>query len=297
MKTRSKSKKVDKKIVKKRNILLTVLLVLLIAIISGLIYINPFVKINNKKLVNNIQEVLTKETVTLEELIPFSFDSVYVYQPYTKKSDMEKEIGIKSRFIKDNYSDTNGTEIIVIKDNRVIASIFMDLDKDGYIIEPLVYSNKLDYNDNVEFVIERYETGTFIRQVIHEYDDTFNNISYNLPGAWWKEDWEDDGYLYIIDDESGDHFIIRKYDELSLSKFKDIMSNEGYKLDKEKKYIVNNYEGYYVSGVKDETSKSLHYVMLTIGDDVYTFKMDYTPCRCTEPYDNFVKVLNSIKEI
>lgn len=297
MKKRSKSKKVDTIIVKKRNILITILLILLIGIISGLIYINPLVKINNKKLVDNIQEVLTKENVTLEELIPFSFDSVYIYQPYTKKSSMENEIGIKSRFIKDNYTDTNGIEIIVIKDNKVIASIFNYLDKDGYIIEPLVYSNKLDYNDNVEFVIERYETGTFIRQIIHEYDDEFNTISYNLPGSWWKEDWEDDGYLYIIDDESGDHFIIRKYDELSLSKFKDIMSNEGYKLNKEKRYIVNNYEGYYVSGFKDETSKALHYVMLTIGDVVYTFKMDYTPCSTSEPYDNFVKVLNSIEEI
>ena len=65
-----------------------------------LVYINPLFIYRNYKLINHIESISHKETITKEDLIPFDYDKLYVVYPYTSKKDIEKDLKIKSRYIK-----------------------------------------------------------------------------------------------------------------------------------------------------------------------------------------------------
>lgn len=258
--------KKNKKIV---TIVSCVILGLIVIGVLVILYINPAYQKRNKLLIDNIDKLLVNEEVTLEELIPFDFDSVYLFEPYSYKKDMESQIGIRSRFIKDNYTDNLGTEMIVVKNNKVISSTFIKLEKNGFIIEGLIYSNKLDKNSNVVFEIKKHETGVFIRQKLKYYNDSFEDIVYTVPGEWWKESLEVNGYFYYVDDDSQNYLIIRNEELFTKNNFVKYVENEVNVISSLEKVMINNFEGYHLIGRKEDIIS--HYISLNIKSDSYIF--------------------------
>lgn len=55
-------------------------------------------------------------------MIPFSWDYVYRFAPYTSEEDMEKEMGVKSRYLKEVKSD-DMFSVYVVKDNKIVAYV------------------------------------------------------------------------------------------------------------------------------------------------------------------------------
>lgn len=290
MNARAKSKVVNKKTSNKNKSLL-VLIVLNIILICFLFYINPMQVYRNHKFKDNIVSLLDKETITLEELIPFEFDSVYLFDSYNTKENIEKVIGFKSRFVKDNSTDKLGTEVIVVKDKKVISSIFVNISEDGFTIEKLITSNRLDYNTGIQFKVESYESGVFIRQYVIDYIAEFYDISFVLPGDWWKDDWEEDGDLYYLDENSTDHFIINKYKKLSLKDYKKKLEKKC-SINKTEEYYVNNFDGYLIVGESLDMSVKSYNLMLNVGKDVYTFSLN---SNRNDARTLLAKVVTSIK--
>lgn len=285
MKTLKKNKKLTK---------LVSLIILGIIVIGLLIvlYINPVYQNNNKLLLNNIESLLDKEEVTLEELIPFDFDSIYLFEPYSYKKDMESQMGIRSRFIKDNYTDNLGTELIVVKNKKVISSVFIKLEKCGFIIEGLVYSNKLDKNSDISFKLTKSDLGVFIRQKLNYYNDSFYDILYTVPGEWWKEDWEEEGYFYYVNEDSTDHVIIRKEELLDKNKFIKYAKKDLKSVEFKEIININDFEGYHLVGKKDNTMS--HYISLNIKNESYVFIVNGKEDTIDNLYNELDKVLRSI---
>lgn len=277
----------------KKNKKLIGLVSLIICSLILVIYINPIYLVRNKMLINNIEKVSNKKIITLEELIPFDFDSVYLFEPYSYKKDIEKEIGFKSRFIKDNYTDNLGTELIVVKNNEVISSVFIKLEKNGFIIEGLVYSNKMDKNDNVLFEVTKSDLGIFIRQKLNSFEDTFYDISFTMPGDWWEEDWEEEGNFYYVDSESSDNLIIKREDILDKNKFIKYVKKESNSVQFKEILKINNYEGCHLVGKNDNIIS--HYISLNIKNKSYIFILNGKEDVVDDLYKELYKLLESIK--
>ena len=60
-----------------------------------LLFGSPFVNWNNNKLENAIENI-SAETVTLEEVVPFEWDVVYLFSPYTSHEAIAETIGFES---------------------------------------------------------------------------------------------------------------------------------------------------------------------------------------------------------
>ena len=277
----------------KKNKKLIGLVSLIICSLILVIYINPIYLVRNKMLINNIEKVSNKKIITLEELIPFDFDSVYLFAPYSYKKDIEKEIGFKSRFIKDNYTDNLGTELIVVKNKKVISSVFIKIEKNGFIVEGLVYSNKMDKNDNVLFEVTKSDLGIFIRQKLNSYDDTFYDISFTMPGDWWEEDWEEEGNFYYVDSESSDNLIIKREDIFDKNKFMKYVKKESNSVQFKEILKINNYEGYHLVGKNDNIIS--HYISLNIKNKSYIFILNGKEDVVDDLYKELYKLLESIK--
>ena len=155
----------------------------LILVTIALIYlINPLLIIHNKKVINHLDSLQSKEYITRKDLIPFEYDKLHIIYPYTPKEFTEKEIGIKSRFIKENNND-NHYDLLIIKNNKIISNPSISTNISIQLFEK--------EEDNTRIKVLKTEEGySFIEQYI-SYEDTFNDITFTLPGSYWQEDNED----------------------------------------------------------------------------------------------------------
>jgi len=126
-------------------------IVFMIIALTALVYfINPIVKINNKRLENSISEISDGEEVFFNDAVPFKWDTIYTFDPYTEKERIEEKIGFKSRSIKESISEGQ-VQYIFVKNKRVVSSICAYPDSVGYNI---LFDRCFSYNDNKSFYAE-----------------------------------------------------------------------------------------------------------------------------------------------
>ena len=101
------------------------------------------------------------EAITLNEIVPFEWEAVYSFSPYTPKQEMENIIGFKSKHITETVSE-GMTQLIFVMGNKVVCNICGYSDNLGYSIslwsgdERENYA-RVRYEDNVIFSVERKE--------------------------------------------------------------------------------------------------------------------------------------------
>lgn len=127
--------------------------VALVLVIGYLVVGNPIVFINNRKLKHAIREI-TADTVTLNEVVPFEWDSVYMPDPYSSKEKIEKLVGFRSASIKENWINEGMVHLIFVKDRRVVASVLSYSENLGYSIGFRNYGPRIDAEDHVKFRVE-----------------------------------------------------------------------------------------------------------------------------------------------
>ena len=62
------------------------------------------------------------ETVTLNTLIPFAWDTVYTFGPYTSRAEMEAAIGIRDPHLPESI-DESQRPLVVVENGRVRACV------------------------------------------------------------------------------------------------------------------------------------------------------------------------------
>lgn len=108
---------------KKIIVLLAVIILLIIGALGAFLFIgNPKVFSNNKKLKDSLLSLDLNKDISLKEAIPFEFDTLYTFDPYTSKEDIELIIGFKSNSIKE-ISSEGMVQLLFVKNNKVVASI------------------------------------------------------------------------------------------------------------------------------------------------------------------------------
>ena len=161
-----------------------------------LIYINPFYQYRNYSVMKHLENIKNEEKIEIKELIPFTFDKLYIANPYTSKEQIEKELNLKSRYIKDNNINDNYQEIIIIKDNKVISSLLVD-----YSIAPISSTNIIENKDNHIFKISKKDNIYYFEETLKRNKKQYKNITYTIPITWYEEK-KEENQLYYIDEKS-----------------------------------------------------------------------------------------------
>ncbi len=135
---------------KKRIITISSVIISLILVLSYIIIGSPVVLANNQKLKEEILAVHS-EYVTLNEIVPFEWDTLYTFDPYTTKEEIERIIGFNSSSIKETVSE-GMVQLLFVNDQKVVSSICSYADILGYGID---FSGKILYTDHAVFSVER----------------------------------------------------------------------------------------------------------------------------------------------
>ena len=132
----------------KKRILLAFFTIAVILIVGQRMFGSPLVKYNNYHLKQNIQTISASE-VTLNAVVPFEWDTVYTFPPYTSKAKIEKIIGFESDEIKTSVNEEM-VQLLFVKGNTVTGSI-CDYPKNlGFSIE---FKDKVKFKDNTVFEV------------------------------------------------------------------------------------------------------------------------------------------------
>ena len=140
-------------------------IVLGIIVLLGVLYLifgDPRIHINNNKLEDAFTE-LTTDSVTLEEIVPFEWTTVYTFDPYTSIDRIEWITGSKSPSLKESVSE-GMTHFVFMNRGRVMASVCAYPSSVGYYLSFAGGKNTyydytdggyshIEYGDQVEFEV------------------------------------------------------------------------------------------------------------------------------------------------
>lgn len=226
----------------------TILLALLITILITIIYINPIYVYRNIKLENHLDKIITKQEIKSKELIPFEYDKAYIIMPYNSKEAIEKELGLKSRYIKDNNINDNTKELIIIKNNKVISSIFIPVNIN---IQAISDDNSITIKKDTYYYVYKNNNDYNLIETPISKEETYYDITYTIPGLWWEEDDEEPGKFYYLDiNDDIENLTIKTLDNFKESKYLknlEVLETENltnqfyeifyYKIKKENNYV------------------------------------------------------------
>lgn len=124
-------------------------LVAVVVIIGILIVINPEILYNNSKF-NKAMSSNKENEIVLNEIVPFKWDKLYTFAPYTNKEDIENTIGFKSSYIRESVND-DMMQIVFVRGNKVVCSICDSISELGYTLQ---FDKTIKYDDNVKMTVE-----------------------------------------------------------------------------------------------------------------------------------------------
>lgn len=135
-----------------------------------LIFGDPRIYFNNAKLEKTLT-ALECDSITLEEIVPFEWTTVYTFDPYTSKERIERVVGSKSPALKESVSE-GMNHVVFTNRGRVVASVCTHPASTGYYLsftggENTYYSysdggySHIEYGD--EIVFEVMQDDGFVR--------------------------------------------------------------------------------------------------------------------------------------
>ena len=99
-----------------------------------LICLNPY-NTHNVLLQEEIGKLNETQEFILNDVVPFEWDTMYVFEKGTDKEYIEKTIGISNKFIKDVPDDENAVSIIFTCENKITAYPKGTKEELGYYID------------------------------------------------------------------------------------------------------------------------------------------------------------------
>ena len=105
-----------------RAVIAVIILIILAFVLLG----NPMIINHNRQLQKAILNAAGESSMTLEELVPFDWDTAYCFGPDTDKADIEQAIGVKSGSISRGVKD-GMLKLVFVNGGVVTASLTCDL--------------------------------------------------------------------------------------------------------------------------------------------------------------------------
>lgn len=277
----------------KRNIK-TIFLTFLVTFLLILIYINPLYIYRNNQVIKHIENIQNKEQIEIKELIPFDFDKIYIAYPYTSKDQIEKDLNIKSRYIKDNNINDDYQEIIIIKDNKVISSFLVSLNNDNFSIQSMSSNNIIENDNQNIFQIYKENNRYYFNEISKRQEKSYKSLTFTIPGTWYEEDNEDDYKLYYLDDlDNNDYMTLKELSKYNDKDYKKILEKENLTVITEENLTNQTLEIFYYKIKKDETHIEQRIIIKS--DTIYEFSISSAKSRTSKYYEELLTIIDSIK--
>lgn len=151
---------------KTKALIYALVCIVLIVAVGYLMIGNPFVFINNLKLKNSLCSFDHSKNVSLNEVIPFEWDTVYTFEPYQSKAEIAEIIGFQSNDIKENNINEGMVHLLFVKNDKVVASILGYSSNLGYNIDFASKENlKVTYAENAQFAMTEIDGTTTLTYI------------------------------------------------------------------------------------------------------------------------------------
>lgn len=96
------------------------------------------------------------ETVQLNEVVPFDWDTLYTFESYQSQEEIEEIVGFKSNDIKENNISEGMVHLLFVRDNKVVESILGYSDELGYNLDITAREEyKVTYVENTLFSVTK----------------------------------------------------------------------------------------------------------------------------------------------
>lgn len=122
----------------------------IILVLCTIIFVDPVLRYRNHELKSALQSAVCNNKNTLEDIIPFDWDTVYNFNAYTSKEYMTEKMGFKSRHVSEIEYD-EFTQLYFVKNNKVVA--FWDAPADSNIISQIPEIMKYGTNKKLDVTI------------------------------------------------------------------------------------------------------------------------------------------------
>lgn len=94
---------------------------------------------------------VNRESVTLDEVVPFAWDTVQAFPPYTSEETIRQTLGVKGGSIPESFSE--GMQLLIfVKGDRVAAAVCGYAETLGYAVE---INETVRFGEGVPFRVVR----------------------------------------------------------------------------------------------------------------------------------------------
>lgn len=140
-----------------------VALVIMLSILPGCILhlnkVQPSPEQQNLDAFEDTIRSLNDEEYALNAIVPFDWDAMYSFSPYTSKEEIISAIGFESDNVYDS-DDEAIQQIIFVKDRKIVCSIYGSVVKMGYQFHFQSYDqyyHEVKKNENLNVTVQREE--------------------------------------------------------------------------------------------------------------------------------------------
>lgn len=117
----------------KKRIGMLVITIVCVFLVIFLTIGNPTVFYHNQQLKKSMTSLEDNQKVTLNEIVPFDWDIVYTFEPYTSREEIEEIIGFQSDSISETVNE-GMVQLLFVKGKTVTASVCGYPGKLGYSV-------------------------------------------------------------------------------------------------------------------------------------------------------------------
>lgn len=146
---------------RKNTKIVLIIVLATVCIVMGFALKSEDIKVNKnvKKFEQNLDNLLNNENHTCKDLFDFDYDTIYVFQPYLTKKEMEKEIGFKYWKLKEIVSEYM-MNILFVKDNKPVAYLYRYPEDRGYYIDVSIGKYEKSSLDKVKYNMKELSLGS-----------------------------------------------------------------------------------------------------------------------------------------
>lgn len=134
----------------KKKIIVPISLIAIIFLLVFLMTGSPLVACHNYELKKSVLSVSGETQVTLNEIVPFDWDIVYTFSPYTSRNEIEKIIGFSSHSIRETVNE-GMVQLLFVKGDSVVASVCGYADNLGYRI---TFKDSVRFEEKAVFAVD-----------------------------------------------------------------------------------------------------------------------------------------------
>ncbi len=148
---------------KKRKFANAVVLLILLSA-AGYAFFGSPAEIYRRRALRQAMAAVEGGEVTLNEIVPFAWDTVYTFEPYASREEMEQIMGISAKGLEESVSE-GMIQLAFVNGSQVVCGVCGYISMEEYSVS---FDEKINFVDNVVFRAKRDADGILWLTGLHD---------------------------------------------------------------------------------------------------------------------------------